>query len=140
MIPFLRKYLASLYIPIVWTLIIAILMCLPGRVIPSEQNFKIPNFDKLVHTGLFGGFVFLWGLYRSNRPSTQIALLRNFFIFYAIANIYGISMEYVQKYWIPGRDYDLADIIADMIGAGIGYGLCNLMLLASSKITDIKSD
>jgi VanZ family protein len=42
-------------------------------------------------------------------------------------------MEYVQKYWIPGRDYDLADIIADMFGAGIGYGLSNLLLLPGKE-------
>ena len=131
MIPFLKKYLAALYIPVIWTLIIAILMCLPGKLIPNETTFRIPNFDKFVHASLFCGFVFLWGLYHSKRTSELEILLRNFFIFYVIANIYGIGMEYVQKYWIPGRDYDLADIIADMIGSGIGYGLCNLLLLTS---------
>ncbi|HWB94391.1 MAG TPA: VanZ family protein [Puia sp.] len=139
MIPFLKKYLAALYIPVIWTLIIAILMCLPGKLIPSEQNFKIPNFDKFVHASLFGGFVFLWGLYRSNRVSVISTLARSYFIFYVLANVYGIGMEYVQKYWIPGRDYDLADIIADMVGAGIGYGLCNLLLLTSANGTKIKS-
>lgn len=139
MITFLKKYLAAPYIPIIWTVIIAILMCLPGRFIPSEKTFRIPNFDKFVHTSLFCGFVFLWGLYRSNRTSALHILLRNFFIFYVMANIYGIGMEYVQKYYIPGRDYDLEDIIADMVGAGIGYGLCNLLLLTSADTTDTEN-
>jgi hypothetical protein len=38
-------------------------------------------------------------------------------------------MEFLQKCCIPLRDYDEADIIADMVGAGIGYGLSNLLLL-----------
>lgn len=129
MIPFLRKYLSALIIPILWTLIIAILCCLPGKMIPNEAGFKIPNFDKLVHMGLFGGFVFLWGLYASKHISNQRLLLLFFFIFFVLSSFYGYSMELVQRCCIVGRDYDLADIIADLIGAGIAYGLCNLMLL-----------
>src|SRR5579884_3752965 len=96
MIPFLKKYFSSLYIPIVWTLIIAILLCLPGKMLPNETGFRIPNFDKLVHMGLFGGFVFLWGLHMTRRTSDHQALLRAFFIFYIIANFFGYSMELVQ--------------------------------------------
>jgi len=129
MIGFLKKYFAALYIPILWTLTIGILMCIPGKMLPSEAGFSIPQFDKLVHIGLFGGFVFLWSLWLTKRVDAPAVLLRWFFVFYVIANVYGISMEYVQKYWIPGRDYDLADIIADMIGAGLAYGLVHLLLL-----------
>jgi VanZ family protein len=129
MIPFLKKYFSSLYYPIIWTLIIAVLLCLPGKMLPSETGFKIPNLDKLVHMGLFGGFVVTWGLYMTRRTSTASTLARAFFLFYVLANVYGYAGELVQKYWIPGRDYDLADVIADMIGAGIAYGLCNLLLL-----------
>ena len=129
MISFLRKYFAALYMPIIWTLIIGILMCLPGSAFPKEAGFKIPQFDKIVHMGLFGGFVFLWGLYLSKRVADPRMLIRGFFVFYILANTYGIGMEFVQKYWIPGRDYDLADMIADMIGAGLAYGLCHLFLL-----------
>jgi hypothetical protein len=129
MIPFLKKYFSALYIPIVWTLVIGILMCLPGRMLPKEEGFSIPQFDKFVHITLFGGFVFLWSLWLTRRVSVTAVLLRWFFVFYVLANVYGVSMEYVQKYWIPGRDYDLADIIADMIGAGLAYGLVHLVLL-----------
>jgi hypothetical protein len=134
MITFLKRYFAALYIPIIWTLTIGILMCLPGKMLPSEEGFSIPQFDKLVHMGLFGGFVFLWSLWLTKRVDVPAVLLRWFFVFYVIANTYGIGMEYVQKYWIPGRDYDLADIIADMIGAGLAYGLVNLVLLFPPKV------
>ena len=133
MIAFLKKYLSALYVPIVWTLIVGILCCLPGKVLPKETGFTIPQLDKVVHIGMFGGFVFLWNLYLSKRSSAIRFLLKGFFIVYVIGNIYGIGMEYVQKYWIPGRDYDLADMIADMIGAGVAYGLSNLMLLLQAQ-------
>lgn len=122
-----------MYVPIVWTLLIGIAMCIPGSYIPNESRFAFPNFDKLVHVGLFGGFVFLWNLYLSRRPLGFRQLLTGFFCFYMLSNAYGIGMEYVQKYWIPGRDYDLGDIIADMLGAGLGYGCSHLFLLDGGK-------
>ncbi|HTR30011.1 MAG TPA: VanZ family protein [Puia sp.] len=136
MLNFLRKYFSSLYIPLLWTAIVGTLCCLPGSMIPSESRFGIPQFDKFVHVTFFGGFVFLWNLYASRRVSDEGRLLRLFFLWYVIGNIYGIGTEYIQKYWIPGRDYDQADIIADMIGAGLAYGLSNLWLIsASAKAT-----
>ncbi|HEY4060284.1 MAG TPA: VanZ family protein [Puia sp.] len=129
MIPFLQKYFGKLFFPLAWTLIIGVLLALPGSMLPNEQKFSIPQFDKFVHIGLFGGFVFLWNLYKSNRLTNLHRLLRWFFIVFIIACAYGIGMEFVQKYWIPGRDFDEADIIADMIGAGLAYGFSHLWLI-----------
>jgi VanZ family protein len=129
MIPFLRKYLGAPFFPIAWTIIIGILCCLPGSMIPNEGGFSIPQFDKLVHMGMFGGFAFLWALFLSNRISDTRRLLRLFFLLFVLANAYGIGMELIQKCCVPMRDYDEADIIADMVGAGLGYGLSNIFLL-----------
>lgn len=128
----MKKLFSSLYVPILWTLVVGTLCCLPGSMIPSETHFAIPQFDKFVHATMFGAFVFLWNLYASRRVTGEDRLLRIFFIWYIIGNVYGIGTEYIQKYWIPGRDYDQADIIADMIGAGLAYGLSNLLLLRAS--------
>jgi len=128
MVSFLKKYFSAWYVPVLWSVIIAVLCCLPGSMLPRESGFKIPNFDKLVHMGMFGGFVFLWNLYLTRRIPELGKLMWLFFLFYVLGNVFGIGMEYVQKYWIPGRDYDLADMIADMIGAGVAYGLSNILL------------
>jgi VanZ family protein len=133
-IAFLQKHFASLYVPILWTIVVATLCCLPGSLLPNESHFKIPEFDKLVHICFFGGFVFLWSLYESGRISDPQKLLKAFFFFYVLGNVFGIGIEYIQKYWIPGRDYDLADIIADMIGAGLAYGASNLWLRRNPRI------
>jgi hypothetical protein len=58
-IDFCKKYLSKLYIAVTWTAIVLILLSLPGSFFPKESFFKIPIFDKMVHIGLFGGFVFL---------------------------------------------------------------------------------
>ncbi len=124
-----KKYLSRIYFPIAWSLIILILLSLPGSVLPSESNFKIPEFDKFVHLVLFGGFVFLWCLFYSSKKYPQKKMLLLFFYIFAIAVIYGIGMEFAQKYLIPNRDYSEADIIADMIGAGLAYGISNVTLI-----------
>jgi VanZ family protein len=126
---YLKKYFANLYLAIGWSVLIFILLSLPGSMIPNESTFVIPNFDKVVHIGLFGGFVLLWSLYFSAKRLPSKRLLRIFFFIFMFAVIYGIGMEYVQKYFIPLRYYDDADIIADMIGAGLAYGLSNLTLV-----------
>src|SRR5579864_8915317 len=133
MILFLRKYFGNIYSPIGWTLIIGILLAMPGSMLPNESRFSIPQFDKIVHISMFGGFVFLWNLYLSTRPITASRLLRLFFLIFLLAESYGIGMEYVQKYWVVGRDFDEADIIADIIGAGIAYGLSNILLVGYTK-------
>ena len=128
MTTFLKKYLGKLLVPIAWTIFMGILLTLPGSMLPNEASFQIPQFDKLVHIGMFGGFVFLWNLYLSNRQHTPKKLLRLFFCVFVLGVIYGIGSEYVQKH-VPGRDFDEADIIADMIGASLAYGISNMMLL-----------
>ncbi|HEX4851806.1 MAG TPA: hypothetical protein VFV08_13410, partial [Puia sp.] len=54
-----RRYLSKSYVAVTWSLIIFILLALPGSMFPKEQSFTIPNFDKIVHIGLFAGFVLL---------------------------------------------------------------------------------
>jgi VanZ family protein len=126
---FLKKYFARLYIAIAWTLIVLVLLSLPGNLLPDEAAFRIPNLDKLVHICLFGGFVFLWGLYVNSKKFKPKKNLQIFFILFIIASLLGIGMEYVQKYFIPFREFELGDIIADLIGSGIAYGICNLSLV-----------
>jgi VanZ family protein len=128
MINRLRKYFTRIYWALAWTIIIFVLLTLPGSVLPNESSFVIPNFDKLVHIGMFGGFVLLWSLYYSARSSSPKKLLRIFFVIFLISISYGISMEYVQKYFIPQRYFDEGDIIADIIGSGLAYGISNILL------------
>jgi hypothetical protein len=125
----IETFLGKLHFAIIWTFIILILLALPGSLIPREDVFAIPGFDKVVHVVLFGGFVWLWCLYYKSKKLPQSRLLRSFFYIFILAAAYGIGMEYVQKYFIPGRDYDQGDIIADLIGAGLAYGLCNTRLI-----------
>lgn len=123
-----KKYLGSIYISVAWTLMVLILLTLPGSMLPDESTFKIPQFDKFVHVCLFGGLVFLWCLHISTRPMGSQKRLLLFFYIFILGVALGISMEFVQKYFIPFREFELGDIIADMIGAGLAYGISNVGL------------
>ncbi len=127
----LKKYLHNIFIPISWSLIILILLSLPGSMLPNESAFKIANLDKIVHVSLFGGFVFLWSLYFCAKNISQKKLLKIFFYIFIIGSVYGTAMEFVQKYFIPSRDFELGDILADIIGASIAYGISNICLLTA---------
>ena len=122
----LHKYLGNIFFPILWTFFIIILLSIPGTMLPNEQSFSVPEFDKFVHIGLFGGFVLSWNFYLSKRGASTTRMLRLFFLIFILGNALGIGMEFAQKYWIPFRDFDTEDIIADMIGAGLGYGVSNV--------------
>ncbi|MDP4128728.1 MAG: VanZ family protein [Bacteroidota bacterium] len=122
----IKKILSRRYPAILWTLIIFILLALPGTMLPSEGNFKIPNFDKYVHISIFCLFVLLWSIYYGTKPHTKNRHI--FFVIFIAACLYGTAMEFVQKYFIPFRDFDLYDILADVVGACIGYLLMRLTI------------
>ena len=125
----LKKILGKRWSAVLWTILILVLLCLPGSVIPKEPTFKIPQLDKIVHIILFGGFVWLWCLYYRSRQPEVSQQVKWFFYIFLLGSAYGIAMEFVQKYFIPLRDFDEGDIIADLIGAGLSYGICNIRLL-----------
>jgi VanZ family protein len=117
MMAFLRKLTSSLLIPIGWTLLTIILLCLPGSAFPSEGlfNLNIPHLDKVAHVILFGGIIFLWCLYylQKNPHNTH----RRFaIVLIALCTIaLGICMEYIQFNFIPNRAFDTGDILANTL-------------------------
>ena len=42
--------------------------------------------------------------------------------------VYGIAMEFVQKYLVPNRSFDVVDILFDALGAFAGYAIIRRVL------------
>lgn len=108
---------------IAWFFIVAILTLMPGKDVPKIGWLEVANFDKLVHAGLFGGLSFLFCI-----PFFKIDVLQqqkiNLFIRVSLAVIlWGITIEFLQKFFIPGRDFDLLDWAADSVGVLIALWL-----------------
>ncbi|HMW26042.1 MAG TPA: VanZ family protein [Ferruginibacter sp.] len=106
-----------LYPGIAWFFVILILISIPGYDLPKIDNWLIEiNYDKLIHTFLFAVLAYLF-----MRPVMRSALSdkekKNWLIRITLATIvYGITTEYIQKFFIPGRSFNLADWLADALG------------------------
>jgi VanZ family protein len=128
----INRLFGTVFLSVAWTILIQILLCLPGSDLPSAGLFSIPNFDKFAHVVLFGGFVGLWCYYFYLKKKPAKSLKTLFFLVFLIAAANGIIMEFVQRYYIPNRSFDEGDIIADLISSSIAYGICNMKLLKTS--------
>ncbi len=101
---------------IVFFIITVVLLTIPGDQFPKSHFFDIVYFDKWVHISMFGILCFLFSF-----PIKELQLSksqkRNWFLVITLLGIvYGTLMEFVQKYWIPFRSFDLLDIAADSVG------------------------
>lgn len=85
----------------------------PGSAVPSI-TLPIPDADKIVHALLFG--VPVWLLLRAN--VRRVIVL-------SLAVLHVVVSEIVQHRWIPNRDGDIRDAVADLIGVGIGLWLAS---------------
>ena len=128
--------MGKIYVPLAWTILIQVLFCLPGNTIPGAESFNIPHLDKIAHIVIFTVFVGSWCVYFKNRGLAFSRLKAVFFYVFLAACFNGIIIEYIQKYLVPNRGFDEGDIIADILSAGIVYGICNITLLnGSGKIS-----
>jgi len=128
----MQKISIKKFVPgIAWFFILLVLVCLPGGDIPKAGWLDVIYFDKWVHTGLFGGLtlLFCWPFYTSDF-STRKRI--SYFIKIAIStSIWGLTTEFIQKFYIVGRSFDLLDWAADSLGALIALWFCTKKFIKS---------
>ncbi|RYF96534.1 MAG: hypothetical protein EOO02_22010 [Chitinophagaceae bacterium] len=123
MLSLIRKLSAGIAVPVLWTIVVIILLCIPGSDLPEDELLKkIENFDKLVHLILFGGIVLFWGTWKHLHDSNDRTWFKFICTLTLSTIILGIAMEYVQLYLVANRDFDRADISADSAGALAAFG------------------
>jgi hypothetical protein len=120
-------------VAIAWTILIQVLLCLPGSTLPSGGVFDFPQLDKIIHTILFGGFTGFWCYYCYLRriPASSLKVL--FFVIFLLGSINGIALEFIQRDYIPNRSFDQADIIIDLIACSLAYGICTIRLIRTTE-------
>ena len=62
-----------------------------------------------------------WAYMSISKRKINILSRKAFLVITLLVILYGITMEFVQKNWVPFRSFDNGDIIADAIGALIGF-------------------
>lgn len=112
MIEKLKKYKFS----IIWAVVMMI-GCTIKIELPQDDGdsfkFKIPHFDKILH---FGIYMILSALICVEKRFLKLNDKIKILIFSAL---YGIVIEIIQ-YFEPWRSFELADILADTLGALAG--------------------
>jgi len=96
-----------------------------------EQIPSFPLVDKVLHFIAYGlmGILF-YRAYQTLRIKDNIQLLMLLSV--VSASLYGISDEIHQSF-VPFRDAEVADIIADIIGAFSGVYLYRLMVVSRER-------
>ena len=108
-------------------------MCLPGEDLPPTDWLHINFLDKWLHVAVFGclGFLFCWPFSNSVFSERQ---RKYYFIKIALAvSIWGLTIEFIQKYFIPGRSFDLFDWAADSVGALITFFISRQIFIKTNK-------
>ena len=119
------------FIPgIAWFFLVLILICLPGDDLPKTGDWmSVIYFDKWVHAGLFAvlTFLFMMPVCKSNLPKNE---RWSFVIKIALAAcVWGITTEFIQKFFIVGRAFDLLDWVADSAGILSAIIVCRRLYL-----------
>ncbi len=118
------------FIPaVIWGLVILVLSVMPGSSLPDFSLFNLFQPDKAGHVIVYAVFValMLYGFYKNYFPE-KVATSK---VLYAvlIGICYGIVMELLQYAFFTGRNFDVLDIIANIIGCFVGVTSLKLFSL-----------
>jgi VanZ family protein len=93
---------------------------------PSPPHIpKIPHMDKLAHIGIYAGLGMLFfRAFRTLRWTDNVMLVMA--LSAISASLYGISDE-IHQHFIPYRQADIVDALADMLGSVLGVYLYRLV-------------
>lgn len=107
-------------LPLIWATIIAILSLMSG---PKLPEVNINYIDKIAHVFVYFILVisFIWAVFKKNQgisiPFTTL------FIIFTSSCIYGILIELLQITITTGRNFEIPDIIANIVGCLFGVFL-----------------
>ena len=109
----------SKFLPgIIWFIIVLVLMCTPGNNLPDVDTwFQKLYLDKWIHIAAFGLLAYLF-MVPLKKATLNTREKWHYFLRIALAaSVWGLAIEFIQKYYIPNRSFDLLDWAADSLGA-----------------------
>ena len=121
----MKRISISKFIPAIsWFVVVLVLICLPGDDIPSNNLLDLIYFDKWAHTGIFGLLALLFMLPVGLSPNSPKQKLQYFIAIAIATSLWGLTTEFIQKYLVFGRSFDLFDWAADTVGALSSFIIC----------------
>ena len=98
-----------------WLAFTTWLLVLPGSAFPKEDWLDKVYADKWIHILLMCALSLLWTLaLADDKPAS---LWKKIFTVGIGVTCYGLGMEFVQKYLVANRSFDMGDVVADAVGA-----------------------
>jgi hypothetical protein len=109
-----RKFIPA----IIWFVLVFVLLCLPGDNLPEIDNWlQSLHPDKIVHVFLFGVMSYLFMAPPGRAGFTDGKKMTIFIAIGAACCLWGLATEFIQKYFVPGRNFDVTDWLSDTCGS-----------------------
>jgi len=107
---------------LIWVIaeIILIILILTSPIDIANQTshwFDGLPIDKMIHIVLFGSLALSIFAYFQYSNILGLKTIRAKALALIFCILYGIGLEYYQKYFVPSRSFDVIDMLADAIGA-----------------------
>jgi len=111
----------KLWPAVAWALVILLLTGVPGSYFPKVTSFwEWITPDKAVHVFIFGvqAFLLLTAYHEQYLSSSSRFLYRS--IILSVTILFALLTEVLQAYVFIGRNGNVYDFIADVVGVGVG--------------------
>jgi glycopeptide antibiotics resistance protein len=106
---------------LIWAFLILLLCSMPVKGIATFKLINILDFDKLAHMLLFGIQFWFLAIGQSKKYVFSYKRMRVGRVAFIITLLYGAGIELMQGYLLSGRTMDIMDMLANTIGALIGW-------------------
>lgn len=114
---------------------------MPGNFVPKTISFlDWASPDKVVHFILFGGQTFLILYAYRDKLQDRRNQLKLAIIAITVGVAYGLITEILQAYVFIGRDGNVFDFIADLLGALLGFLAFYLLYIKKTNRNYVNKD
>jgi VanZ family protein len=102
------KKISSLWL-IAEIIFIFYMLSLPGSNLPNVDYW---GQDKIIHIILFGSLMYAALFHFDQMDNSFVKTTRARAITMIVCILYGIGMEFYQKYFVPSRGFEVSDMLA----------------------------
>jgi hypothetical protein len=111
--------------------LIFILLSMPSSGEPGtgwlSYLLELPYADKVIHVGLFGSLALSLFSHLEQYSNISFRSTRTKALSLILCIVFGIGMEFYQKYFVPSRSLDVIDMLADAMGALLALPFFNMV-------------
>jgi VanZ like family len=121
----IRKFFNGFAPAVLWWAFVLVLMCTPGKDLPKLGSWtELISLDKIIHIIIFSFMAYFFMRPMALRGQSEDAKKQTFLKIAIAIALWGLCTEFIQRFWVEGRSFDLWDVVADSIGAFAAFLYC----------------